>query len=100
VDATSAIIVLVPLLLPIVKSVGVDPLHFGVIMVVNLAIGLITPPVGLDLFVACNIGKISISDISKALLPLLLATITVLVLITYIPPLSLLLPMLFAPKGM
>ncbi len=98
-DASSAIIVLVPLLLPITNSVGVNPLHFGIIMVVNLAIGLITPPVGLDLFVGCNIAKINISDIVKALLPLLAATLIALMLITYIPDISLILPRLFGASG-
>lgn len=98
-DASSAIIVLVPLLLPLAKAVGVNPLHFGIIMVVNLAIGLITPPVGLDLFVACNIAKINISDIVKALMPLLVATLIALMLITYIPEISLFIPKLFGAKG-
>ena len=98
-DASSAIIVLVPLLLPLATAVGVNPLHFGIIMVVNLAIGLITPPVGLDLFVACNIAKINISDIVKALLPLLVATLVALMLITYIPEISLCIPRLFGAAG-
>ena len=90
---------LVPLLLPLATAVGVNPLHFGIIMVVNLAIGLITPPVGLDLFVACNIAKINISDIVKALLPLLVATLVALMLITYIPEISLCIPRLFGAAG-
>ena len=98
-DASSAIIVLVPLLLPLATSVGVNPLHFGIIMVVNLAIGLITPPVGLDLFVACNIARINISDIVKALWTLLLATLIALMLITYIPEISLILPRLLGARG-
>ena len=99
-DASSAIIVLVPLLLPLAVSIGVNPLHFGIIMVVNLAIGLITPPVGLDLFVACNIAKINISDIVKGLFPLLITTIIALMLITYLPEISLILPRLLGAKGL
>lgn len=98
-DASSAIIVLVPLMLPLATSVGVNPLHFGIIMVVNLAIGLITPPVGLDLFVACNIAKINISQIVKALWPLLITSLIALLLITYLPEISLVLPRLLGARG-
>lgn len=98
-DASSAIIVLVPLLLPLATSVGVNPLHFGIVMVVNLAIGLVTPPVGLDLFVACNIAKINISDIVKGLWALLITTLIALFLITYIPEISLVLPRLLGARG-
>jgi len=98
-DASSAIIVLVPLLLPLATMVGVNPLHFGIIMVVNLAIGLITPPVGLDLFVACNIAKINISDIVQALMPLLIATLVALMIITYIPEITLIVPKLLGARG-
>lgn len=93
-DASSAIIVLVPLLLPLATSVGVNPVHFGVIMVVNLAIGLITPPVGLDLFVACNIGGIGVGDIVRKLMPLLLISLLALMLVTYLPEISLFIPRL------
>jgi C4-dicarboxylate transporter DctM subunit len=93
-DASSAIIVLTPLLLPLVRSIGMDYTHFGVIMIVNLAIGLITPPVGLDLYVACSIAKISLEDICKAVWPFLAVSLVVLMLVTYIPGLSLWLPSL------
>lgn len=91
-DASSAIIVLTPLLLPLVKSFEVDPVHFGIIMVVNLAIGLITPPVGLDLYVACGISDIKIERISRAVLPFLVVTLGVLLFITFIPQISMVLP--------
>ena len=91
-DASSAIIVLTPLLLPLVNSIGMDPVHFGVVMIVNLAIGLVTPPVGLDLYVACGIAKISLESICKAVWPFLAVTLLVLFLITYLPGLSLWLP--------
>lgn len=98
-DASSAIIVLVPLLLPLAKAVGVNSIHFGVIMVVNLAIGLVTPPVGLDLFVACNIAGISVGDIVKKLVVLLLISLLALLLVTYLPEISLFIPRLAGARG-
>lgn len=88
-EALAAIIILVPLLLPIITQLGVDPLHFGVIMVLNLAIGFITPPVGVNLFVACGISKLKLFDVAKAALPMLGLMIIVLLVVTYWPPLSL-----------
>ncbi len=93
-DTTAAIIILTPILLPVAKMVGVDPVHFGIIMVVNLAIGFITPPLGVNLFVACGIGNISIEDLSKSIVPWLLVMIICLTLITFIPEISLFLPKL------
>ncbi|MBE6904788.1 MAG: TRAP transporter large permease [Ruminococcaceae bacterium] len=91
-DLTPAVIIFTPILLPIVTQLGIDPVHFGVIMVVNLAIGLFTPPVGVCLFVACGIAKVSIASVVKAFIPFLLAMIAVLMLITYIPGLVMFLP--------
>ncbi len=91
-DLSPAVMVFVPILLPIVTALGMDPVHFGVIMVINLAIGLFTPPVGVCLFLACGIGKISISDSIKAFLPFFAAMIAVLMLITYCEPLVMFLP--------
>lgn len=91
-DTLAAIIILTPILLPIVMPLGVNPIHFGVIMVVNLAIGFVTPPVGVNLFVASGIGKVKIEALSKTVMPLLLSMIFVLFLVTYIPALSLALP--------
>lgn len=85
IDAISAYYILLPIFIPILHSVGVDLLLFGVIMTVNLAIGQITPPVGVNLYVACNIANISLSRISKAVVPFLLAAIAALMLITYVP---------------
>ena len=93
-DTTAAIIILTPILLPVAKLIGVDPVHFGIIMVVNLAIGFITPPLGVNLFVACGIGKISIEELSKSMIPWLLVMVTCLMLITFIPEISLFLPRL------
>ncbi len=94
-ETTAAIIIFTPILLPIVTALGIDPVHFGVIMVVNLAIGLFTPPVGVCLFIACGIANISISKSLKALFPFFVATVLVLLLITYIPQLVMFLPDLF-----
>ncbi|MCL1817464.1 MAG: TRAP transporter large permease [Spirochaetaceae bacterium] len=91
-DLTPAVIVFAPILLPIAQQIGVDPVHFGVIMVVNLAIGLFTPPVGVCLFIACGIAKISITDTLKAFIPFFVVMLFVLFLITYIPPLCMTLP--------
>lgn len=91
-EALAAIVILTPILLPIVTELGVDPVHFGIIMVVNLAIGFITPPVGVNLFVASGISGLKIQHISKAVFPLLLIMLAVLLLVTFIPELSMWLP--------
>ena len=93
-EALAAIVILTPVLLPVVMKLGVDPVHFGIIMVVNLAIGFVTPPVGVNLFVASGVAKAKIADVSMAILPLLALMIAVLLLITYVPAL----PMLFVPN--
>jgi len=84
-EALAAIVILTPILLPVVTGVGVSPLHFGIIMVVNLAIGFITPPVGVNLFVASGISKAKLSELSKSVIPMILLMIMVLLLITYVP---------------
>lgn len=94
-ETLAAIIITVPVLLPMVKSLGIDPLHFGVVMVVNLSIGLATPPVGVNLFVASAIAKISLEKISKAIWLFLIALLVPLALITYIPQITLWVPRLF-----
>lgn len=88
-DSTSALYIFTPLFAPVALQLGIDPIHLGVVMIVNLAIGLFTPPVGVNLYVACGIGKISIEDISKGIVPCLVAMLVVLLLITYIPAISL-----------
>jgi C4-dicarboxylate transporter DctM subunit len=88
----AAIIVLAPILHPIGLQLGLDPIHFGVVVVLNLSIGLVTPPVGPCLFVSCAIGKCSISETVKPLLPLYLASIAALLLITFIPWFSMAIP--------
>ena len=91
-DMAPLILILTPILLPVVASVGVDPVHFGMIMLVNLGIGLITPPVGAVLFVGAAVGKVTIEATVKALLPFYAALFLVLMLVTYIPAISLWLP--------
>ncbi|CAK7051192.1 MAG: C4-dicarboxylate TRAP transporter large permease protein DctM [Desulfovibrio sp.] len=93
-ETYAAIIILAPVLLPAIEEMGVDPLHFGLIMTVNLTIGLCTPPVGVNLFIATRIGNCPIEDMFKWLLPLLGVLLGVLMLITYIPPLTMFLPSL------
>ncbi len=90
-DAMSAILILTPIFLPIIIAIGMDPIHFGVIMVVNLAIGFVTPPVGVNLYVASTMFKLPITEVSRRALPFVGAFIFALLLITYIPAISLIL---------
>ena len=85
-----------PILYPVVTSMGVDAVHFGIIMVVNLAIGFITPPLGVNLFVASRVGETTLDTVIKGIVPFLILMIGVLMLITYIPAISLFLPSIFA----
>lgn len=98
IDAISAFYIFVPILLPIMLALGVDPTVFGVFMTINLAIGLFTPPVGLNLYVAAGMSKTNILEISKGVLPFVVASIVVLLLVTYIPALSTFLPDLLNVK--
>ncbi|MBX2927780.1 MAG: TRAP transporter large permease [Saprospiraceae bacterium] len=94
-DMTPAVLIFTPIFLPVVTALGLDPVHFGIIMVLNLCIGLCTPPVGSVLFVGVGVAGIAISKVLKPLLPLFLAMIVALVLITYLPAISLWLPGVF-----
>lgn len=91
-DGISITYIFVPLMLPILEQLHVDLVHFGIILTVNVAIGQITPPVGMNLFTACPIANISLNELSKAVLPFLFASIVALIIITYIPAVSLFLP--------
>ncbi len=91
-DMAPLILILTPILMPVISGIGVDPVHFGMIMLVNLGIGLITPPVGAVLFVGAAIGKVTIENTVKALMPFYLALFAVLLAVTYIPAISLWLP--------
>ena len=93
-DMTPAVLVFAPIFLPISKALGMDPVHFGIIMIVNLCIGLCTPPVGACLFVGCGVGKTSLAEVTRPILPFLLAMLVTLLIITYVPALSLWLPSL------
>ncbi|AXT57655.1 TRAP transporter large permease [Aquimarina sp. AD1] len=94
-DMTPAVLIFTPIFLPIVTDLGMNPIHFGIVMILNLCIGLCTPPVGSVLFVGCSVAELSIQKVIRPLMPLFLIMILVLVLITYIPELSLWLPRLF-----
>jgi tripartite ATP-independent transporter DctM subunit len=94
-DMTPAVLIFTPIFLPIVTSLGMDPIHFGIIMILNLCIGLCTPPVGSVLFVGCSVANLKIQQVIKPLIPLFIAMIVVLLIITYFPSLTLWLPGLF-----
>ncbi len=95
-DMTPAVLIFTPIFLPIVQNqLGLSPIHFGIIMVLNLSVGLCTPPVGSVLFIGCSVSKVRIETVIKPLLPMFLAMIAILLLVTYIPQLSLWLPEFF-----
>ncbi|WP_181858357.1 TRAP transporter large permease [Winogradskyella arenosi] len=94
-DMTPAVLIFTPIFLPVVVALGMDPVHFGIVLVLNLCIGLCTPPVGTILFVGSGVAKISVSKVIKPLLPFLLIMVMVLLLITYIPEIAMYLPTLF-----
>ena len=91
-DMAPLILILTPILLPVMKTIGVDPVHFGMIMMVNLGIGLITPPVGAVLFVGSAVAKLKIEQVVRAMKPFFVILLFVLVLVTYVPQISLWLP--------
>jgi TRAP-type C4-dicarboxylate transport system permease large subunit len=91
-DMAPLILILTPILLPLVVKLGVDPVHFGMIMMVNLGIGLLTPPVGAVLFVGSAVAKLKIEAVVKALYPFFGAMLLVLAMVTYVPAVSLWLP--------
>jgi tripartite ATP-independent transporter DctM subunit len=94
-DMTPAVLIFTPIFLPVAVQLGMDPIHFGIMMVLNLCIGLCTPPVGSVLFVGCSIAGTSITSMIRPLLPLYVAMILALMLVTYIPEISLFLPRFF-----
>jgi tripartite ATP-independent transporter DctM subunit len=94
-DMTPAVLIFTPIFLPIVTEMGMDPVHFGIVMILNLCVGLCTPPVGSILFVGVSVAKTTIVKVVRPLLPLFLAMIVALILVTYFPELSLWLPRLF-----
>ena len=96
IDTTSALVIFSPLFLPLVKAMGIDLIHFGLVMAVNLTIGMCTPPLGVCLFVSGSIAKVSLKDQMRDLLPMLAVLLIVLLMITYIPQTVTFLPNLFA----
>lgn len=91
-EPSSVILIMTPLLLPIATQLGIDPIHFGVVMVVNMELGMLTPPVGLNLFVASSLSGLSLKDVTLCVIPWLCILLLGLGLITYIPQISLWLP--------
>ena len=94
-DTTPAMMVLAPILLPIAAQFGVDPIHFGIVMVVNLAIGFITPPLGINLFVASRVGRSDLETVCSGIIKFILVMVVDLLLITFIPAISMTLPNIF-----
>jgi TRAP-type C4-dicarboxylate transport system permease large subunit len=94
-DMTPAVLIFTPIFLPIVTAMGVDPIHFGIIMVLNLSVGLCTPPVGSVLFIGCSVAGLGIDRVVKPLLPMFIAMVIVLLLVTFFPQISLWLPAKF-----
>jgi tripartite ATP-independent transporter DctM subunit len=92
VEGTAALIILTPIFVPVILKFGIDPVHFGIVMLLNLGIGLVTPPVGPTMVVGCAIGRVSMEAITKELWPFYIVMCIVLLLVTYIPDLSLWLP--------
>ena len=91
-EPSSIILILAPILFPIAMKLGIDPVHFGVMITVNMEIGMITPPVGLNLYVTSGITKMGITELTVAVWPWLLTMLVFLALVTYWPPLSIWLP--------
>lgn len=91
-DMTPAVLIFTPIFLPVATKLGMDPIHFGIMMIANLCIGLCTPPVGTCLFVGCSVGKTSIASVSRPMVPFFIAMLLSLLLITYLPFLTLGLP--------
>ncbi len=96
-ETTAALIILVPILVPAVMQLGIDPVHFGLVMVLNLMIGLITPPVGVVLYIVSDIAKIPFEETVRATMPFLVPLLLVLLLVTFVPSLVLFLPNLLIP---
>jgi tripartite ATP-independent transporter DctM subunit len=94
-DMTPAVLIFTPIFLPVVTGLGMNPVHFGILLITNLCIGLCTPPVGTCLFVGCSVGGTTIAKVVRPLVPVFLAMLLGLMLVTYVPQLSLVLPKLF-----
>ena len=91
-ESLSALVILVPILMPVITALGIDPLHFGVIMILNITIGMLTPPVGMVLFTLTGVSSRTFEQITKAMIPLLIMNMIALLVVTYCPPLVTFLP--------
>lgn len=98
-DMTPAILIFTPIFLPIATQLGMDPVHFGVMMTFNLCMGIITPPVGSCLFVGCSVGKVRLAQVIPYMLPMYVVLIAALLLVTFVPQISLIIPQLFLGYG-
>lgn len=95
-DGMAAMIILIPILLPVAQTFGINPIQFGIIISINLTLGLITPPVGTALFIASSIGNVKIESLSRTLIPFIVVALVVLLIITYVPAITLWIPNLFS----
>jgi len=95
-ETNASIIILAPLLVPVAVQLGVDPVHFGIVMIVNLALGMCTPPLGINLFISAQIAKIRLEEITRGMIPFYLVLLAVLMLITFVPQITMLLPNLLS----
>ncbi|MGZ3241427.1 MAG: TRAP transporter large permease subunit, partial [Burkholderiaceae bacterium] len=94
-EPSSIILIMAPILFPVAVRLGIDPVHFGIMMIVNMEVGMCHPPVGLNLYVASSITKMGITELTVAVLPWLATMVVFLVLITYVPQITMLLPHIF-----
>ncbi len=93
-DLTPAVLIFTPIFLPIATGFGMNPVHFGVMLILNLAIGSVTPPVGSVLFAGCNVANVTMEEVTKYIVPTFFAMVLALMLVTYIPALTLFIPQL------
>jgi len=98
-DITPEILIFTPIFLPVVTELGMDPVHFGIVLILTMCIGTMTPPVGSVLFVSCGVSGVSIEQVVPRLIPFFLALLVVLLAVTFLPALSLGLPELFGLLG-
>jgi len=96
-ETTAILVILTPVLMDLITKVGIDPVHFGVVLTLNLMIGLLTPPVGMVLYVMVSLAKVSVTEFTRECAIFMLALLVVLILITYVPEIALWLPRKFFP---
>jgi C4-dicarboxylate transporter DctM subunit len=96
-EMVAAMVILVPILVPIITRAGIDPVHFGIVLVMNIVLGALTPPMGMLVFTTARIARASVADVFKEAFPFIVSIIVVLLVVTYVPTLSLILPSLIGP---